>query len=144
MGQFRARRRLIVVAGAAALLSASATAAPTGTPVPPPPPGPGGCRGPSCTPAVPRDELVMSIPAASPHQSAGSFDTPLIDTSNLVVQPGDVDVGVTSGADSSTWDSFAVATTNRYQSCVSETGANAKDRPTQAVCESPSRQDSRQ
>ena len=130
---------------AAALIGVSAACAaqPVGTPVPPPPPGPGGCRGPACGPNVPRDELVTSLPAASAHQNpSGSFDTPLIDISNLSVQPAEIDVGVTSGADPSSWDNFNVATANRYEACVSETHAgSAGDQRVSSACTDPAKQE---
>jgi hypothetical protein len=153
MGQRRTGRptlRLKIVEGsayfcAAALLgmAAVASAQPVGTPVPPPPPGPGGCRGPACGPNVPRDELVTSLPAASAHQNpSGSFDTPLIDISNLSVQPAEIDVGVTSGADPSSWDNFNVATANRYEACVSETHAGSSgDQPVSSACTNAAKQE---
>lgn len=93
-------------------------------PVAPPPPGPGGCRGPLCSSTVvPRDEIVVSLPAPTGHQNSGggtNIDIPLIDISNLDLQPASVDVGVTSGADPSSWDTIDVQNPNRYESCVSE------------------------
>lgn len=89
-----------------------------------PPPGPGGCRGPLCSSTiVPRDEIVVSLPAPTGHQNGGggtNIDIPLIDISNLDLQPASVDVGVTSGADQSSWDTVDVQNPNRYESCVSE------------------------
>lgn len=90
----------------------------------PPPPGPGGCRGPLCSStSVPRDEIVVSLPAPSGHQGGGggtNIDIPLIDVSNLDLQPASVDVGVTSGADSSSWDVVDIQNPNRYENCVGE------------------------
>jgi hypothetical protein len=89
--------------------------------VPPPPPGPGGCRGPACAPpppAIPRDEIVTSLPAPADKQGAsdpGIVDAPLIDSSSLDIQLGSLDEGVTSGADSSSW---AIESVNGYETCT--------------------------
>jgi hypothetical protein len=102
-------------------------------PVLPPPPGPGGCRGPACaTPAIPRDEIVTSLPAPADKQGAdpGIVDVPLIDSSSLDIQLGSLDEGVTSGADSSSW---AVESVNGYETC---TGSQAtQSGQTSGVCD---------
>ena len=118
------RRMVSRLAGVLIVASAAIASQPAqalqDVPVPPPPPGPGGCRGPACVappPAIPLDEIVTSLPAPADKQGAdpGIADIPLIDTSNLEIQLGSLDEGVTSGADSSSW---AVESVNGYETCT--------------------------
>jgi hypothetical protein len=85
---------------------------------------------------VPRDEIVLSV--NKPPSRTGN-DGDVLDLSQL--NPGDgfaeIETGVTSGADSNTWDEISVDRDGRVDSCDDNaSNGQSVDHPGAAVCHS--------
>jgi len=85
---------------------------------------------------VPRDEVVVSLDPKPDREK--TEDDGLIDLSGLELDNSNVDAGVTSGADPSSWDPIDVDKFSADTSCV-EQGGKSGDKGA-AVCQAQEQQ----
>jgi hypothetical protein len=85
---------------------------------------------------VPRDEVVVSLEPKPEREKAD--DDILIDLSGLELDNNNVEAGVTSGADPSSWDPIDVDKFSPESSCVEEGGKSGGK--SAAVCQSQEQQ----
>jgi hypothetical protein len=81
---------------------------------------------------VPRDEIVITFDYKPPDRVEDAGE--LLDLSQLTTDGSQVETGVTSGADQSSWDEISVE--GRVDSCADNTNAHAADATAAAICKS--------